>query len=132
MSHSEEVLVQGHTASIGLHSHVSGRVTVVTQPKDIQKLHKGDIIVLLDIGSARAHFDQKFPEKVPEIIRNIFENASAVILERGGVQYPICISAREKRLLMIVKAKSATKKLKDGMYVEINARTGEIRKASVP
>ncbi|MBI2176404.1 hypothetical protein HYU40_03610 [Candidatus Woesearchaeota archaeon] len=56
------------------------------------------------------------------------QKAAAIITDEGGVTSHAAIVARELGLPCIVGAKSATKSLKDGDKVEIDAETGIIRK----
>ncbi len=105
---SEEI--RGSPASAG---KAKGVVVIVRGVSDLNKVKKGDILV-----AVTTH-----PDYVPAM-----QKAAAIITDEGGITSHAAIVARELGLPCIVGAKSATKSLKDGDKVEIDAETGIIRK----
>ncbi len=105
---SEEI--KGTPASPG---RAKGIVTIVKGVSDLGKVKKGDIIV-----AVTTH-----PDYVPAM-----QKAAAIITDEGGITSHAAIVARELGLPCVVGAKFATKSLKDGDKVEIDAETGIIRK----
>lgn len=105
---SEEI--RGSPASAG---KAKGVVVIVRGVSDLSKVKKGDIIV-----AVTTH-----PDYVPAM-----QKAAAIITDEGGITSHAAIVARELGLPCIVGAKSATKSLKDGDKVEIDAGTGVIHK----
>ena len=105
-----EVLLQGHGASPGI---VTGVVKIVTSPKQIKKIKKGDILVA----------PMTSPDFVPAM-----KIAAAIVTDRGGVTSHAAIVSRELGIPCIVGTSNATKKLKDGEIVTVDAVKGEVSK----
>lgn len=84
---------------------------------DLGKVKAGDIIVAVTIH----------PDYVPAM-----QKAAAIITDEGGITSHAAIVARELGLPCIVGTKSATKSLKDGDMVEIDATAGLVRKLKIP
>ncbi len=92
---------------------VKGKVKVINQPEEMDKMNKGDVMV--------AH--TTFPALVPAM-----KKASAIITDDGGITCHAAIVARELKTPTIVGTKMATKVLKDGDRVEVDAEKGIIKK----
>ncbi|MFH1053705.1 MAG: PEP-utilizing enzyme [Candidatus Woesearchaeota archaeon] len=92
---------------------VKGRVKIVLKPEDISKVEKGDILVAVNTE----------PAMVPAM-----ERASAIITDEGGVTCHAAIVSRELGKPCIIGTKVATKILKDGDYVEVDAEKGIVTK----
>ncbi len=105
---SEEI--KGTPASPG---KAKGIVTIIKGVADLNKVRKGDILV-----AVTTH-----PDYVPAMQR-----AAAIITDEGGVTSHAAIIAREFSLPCIVGAHHASKSLKDGDKVEVDADSGFVRK----
>ncbi|MDP2749308.1 MAG: PEP/pyruvate-binding domain-containing protein [Nanoarchaeota archaeon] len=90
-----------------------GNVKIINKVEDMPKMNKGDILV--------AH--TTFPSLVPAM-----KKAAAIISEDGGMTCHAAIVAREMKTPCLTGIKNATKILKDGDYIEIDADKGIVRK----
>ena len=112
---SEELLyetdfVSGQSASKGI---VTGNVKVLFSVEDIHKIKKGDILVTT--------------MTTPDYILAM-RKAAAFITDEGGITCHAAIIAREMNKPCIIGTKNATKILKDGDLVEVDANTGIVKK----
>ncbi|MDO8599823.1 MAG: phosphoenolpyruvate synthase [bacterium] len=112
-SKSGEVLLQGHGASPGI---VTGVVKIVQNPKNLSKVKKGDILVA----------EMTSPDYVPAM-----KIAGAIVTDKGGVTSHAAIVSRELGIACIVGTGEATKILKDGMVVTVNAKAGVVYKGKL-
>ncbi|MDD5489092.1 MAG: PEP-utilizing enzyme [Candidatus Moranbacteria bacterium] len=101
--------LQGTCACSG---QAKGIVKMINFVEDMPKMKKGDVMV--------AH--TTFPNLVPAM-----KLASAIITEDGGMTCHAAIVARELETPCITGIKTATKVLKDGDLVEINADEGLVK-----
>lgn len=101
------------TGAIANKGLARGRVKLVDMPEDFKKVKKGDIIV--------AHMTR--PEYFP-----ILNLASAIITDEGGLTCHAAIVSREFKIPCIVGTQIATKVLKDGDIVEVDANEGLVRR----
>lgn len=101
--------IEGVIASKGI---VKGRVSVVINTSQFHKVKKGDILVSF----------MTRPEYLP-----IMGLASAFVTDEGGLTSHAAIVAREMNKPCIIGTKIATKVLKDGDVVEVDANAGVIR-----
>jgi phosphoenolpyruvate synthase/pyruvate phosphate dikinase len=92
---------------------VRGKVRLVYQVWDIKKVQRGDILVAV----------MTFPSFIPAM-----EKASAFITDEGGILCHAAIVSREMRKPCIIGTKIATKVLKDGDLVEVDADKGTVKK----
>lgn len=90
-----------------------GMVKIINVAEDMGKMNKGDIMV--------AH--TTFPSLVPAM-----KKASAIITDDGGITCHAAIVSRELKTPCVVGTKIATKVLKDGDLVEVDAAKGTIKK----
>lgn len=90
-----------------------GRVKIINQVEDMGKMRSGDIML--------SH--TTYPALAPAM-----KKASAIVTDDGGITCHVAIVARELKIPAIVGTKIATKVLKDGDKVEVNATKGIIRK----
>lgn len=97
---------------IACHGKAVGKVRIVLVTKDIGRVQKGEILVT--------------PMTRPDMIVGM-ERAAAFITDQGGMLSHAAIVAREMRKPCIVGTKFATKFLKDGDLVEVNADKGTIK-----
>jgi phosphoenolpyruvate synthase/pyruvate phosphate dikinase len=101
--------LNGMSASLGM---AKGRVKIIKSIKDFKKIQLGDILVS--------------PMTRPEHLA-IMKKASAIITDDGRITCHAAIISRELKIPCIIGTKTATKVLKDGNIVEINANTGLIK-----
>ena len=92
---------------------VKGICRVVPDPFDVHDFDEGDILVT---GMTR-------PEFVP-----LMKKAAAIVTDVGGKLCHAALSAREMQLPCIVGTEKATKVLKDGEMIEVDADKGVVRK----
>jgi phosphohistidine swiveling domain-containing protein len=109
-SHEEINDVRGTCASPG---RVQGKVKVIMGSKDLIKMNKNDILVS----------SMTRPELVPAM-----KKAAAIVTDEGGITCHAAIVSRELRIPCIIGTKVATKVLKDGDMVEVNANHGIVKK----
>lgn len=103
----------GIIASKGEAPIVKGKVKIILDPYKTESFNKGDILITTMTS--------------PEFIF-VMKNSSAIITDTGGLTSHAAIVSRELRKLCIVGTKIATKALKDGDLIEVDANTGVIRR----
>lgn len=99
---------KGITASKGV---VKGKVNVVLNPEATKKFEKGEILVTTMTSPKFIIFLKK---------------AAAIVTDGGGTLCHAAIVAREMKIPCVVGTKIATKVLKDGDWVKVNANKGII------
>ena len=104
--------LKGQVACMG---KVSGVVKIVHTPQDAAKFNAGDVLVAISTN----------PDIVP-----LMKKASAIVTEQGGVTSHAAIVSRELGVPCVIGTKIATKWLKDGDIVEVDATRGIVRKLS--
>lgn len=103
-------LLQGTCASPG---QVRGKVRIVTDPsKEGREFKKGEILVT----------SMTRPDMVP-----IMHKAAAVVTNEGGLTSHAAIISRELNIPCIVGTKIATKVIRDGDLVEVDAERGIVK-----
>ncbi|MBU0613378.1 hypothetical protein KKB10_05215 [Patescibacteria group bacterium] len=102
--------IEGNVASSG---KAKGRVVMVNTPDDMKKMKKGNILVSFATN----------PNLMPAI-----RKAAAIITDEGGLTCHAAIVSREMNIPCVIGTKIATKVLKDGDKVEVNATNGIVRK----
>jgi len=90
---------------------VQGTARVITDPNIVKIFNQGDILVT---GMTR-----------PEFIA-LFSKASGVITDGGGILCHAAITARELKKPCIIGTTNATKLIKDGSRVELDAQKGTV------
>ena len=105
---SEVKILKGNIAYSGV---VKGKVKIIKSIKEIGKLKKGEILVA--------------SMTTPDMII-VIRHASAIITDEGGITCHAAIVSRELKKPCIVGTKIATKVLKDGDLVEVNADKGVV------
>jgi phosphohistidine swiveling domain-containing protein len=108
-SGSESGVVRGRGAQSGL---ATGRVRIVRHREDLEGFHEGEIIVS--------------PTTTPDFMSALLRCA-AIVTDEGGIVSHAAIVARELKKPCIIGTKIATKVLKDGDMVEVNADRGVVR-----
>jgi phosphoenolpyruvate synthase/pyruvate phosphate dikinase len=101
--------IKGVSASRGT---AKGKVKIILGTKDFQKLNSKDILVT----------EMTRPDFLP-----IMKKASAIITDEGSLTCHAAIVARELGIPCIVGTKTATRLLKDGDEVEVDANKGNIK-----
>jgi len=109
-----KVLVRGLGASPGV---ASGVVRVLASPQEGGKLAEGEILVTTRTA----------PDWVP-----IMRRAAAIVTDAGGMTSHAAIVSRELGLPCIVGARDATRTLRDGMTVTVDAREGVVTAGARP
>jgi len=104
--------ITGLVASKG---NVWGIAKIISLDSDLKKINQGDIMV-----AVTTH-----PEYVIKM-----QLASAIVTDEGGLTCHAAIVAREMKKPCIVGTKIATKVLKDGDKIEVDAENGVVRKLS--
>ncbi|MFA6918608.1 MAG: PEP-utilizing enzyme [Patescibacteria group bacterium] len=89
-----------------------GRVSIINTYHDIKKVKRGDILVA----------NTTHPNYIPAM-----KKASAIVTNEGGIISHAAIVARELKKPCIVGTKIATKVLKDGDIVEVDADKGIVK-----
>ncbi len=107
---SEILEIPGVSASLG---KVKGIVRVVPDISNVKVFNKGDILVA----------SMTRPEYT-----SLMKKAGAVVTNEGGVTCHAAIVSRELNIPCIIGTKIATKVLKDGDLVEVDADKGVIKK----
>jgi len=101
--------IYGDVASPG---KAKGKVCIVNEVKDISKINKGDILVS----------EATNPNLMPAI-----KKAAAIVTDMGGLTCHAAIVSRELGIPCVIGTKVATKVLKDGDLVEVDANKGIVR-----
>lgn len=102
--------IRGSTANKG---KAIGTVKVIKELSEISKVEKGDILVA----------SMTVPQYIPAM-----EKAAALVTDEGGITCHAAIVSRELDVPCIVGTGNATKLLKDGDMVEVDANQGTVRK----
>ena len=97
----------------GARGHAKGKVKIVNVIEDMHKMKDGDILVSISTQ----------PDLLPAM-----KKAAAFITDQGGVTSHAAIVAREMKTPCVIATKIATKVLKDGDIVEVDADKGIVRK----
>lgn len=91
---------------------VKGIVKIVNSTKDMKKIKNGDVMVSI----------QTMPELLPAM-----KKAAAFVTDMGGITSHAAIVSREMKTPCIVRTRIATKILKDGDLVEVDANKGIVK-----
>ena len=94
---------------------VRGIVKIVRTVHDILKVNRGDVLVALTTH----------PDYVPAM-----QKAGAIVTDEGGMLSHAAIVSRELKIPCVVGTKSATKVLRHGTLVEVDASRGSIKPLS--
>ncbi|MCD6371220.1 MAG: phosphoenolpyruvate synthase [Candidatus Aenigmarchaeota archaeon] len=107
------ILLEGLGASPGI---ATGRVKIVHTLEDISKVEEGDILVT----------EMTSPDLVPTMSK-----CAAIITDKGGANCHAAIVSRELGIPAVVGTREATKVLRDGMVVTVDAYNGKIYEGEV-
>jgi len=108
-SAQEESEIIGKT---GYGGKARGKAKIVKSEADNSKVEKGDILISM----------MTTPNFIPAL-----EKASAFVTDEGGVTCHAAIIAREMKKPCVVGTKIATKVIKDGDYIEVDADKGSVK-----
>ncbi|MCL5774928.1 MAG: PEP-utilizing enzyme [Patescibacteria group bacterium] len=97
--------------TVGNKGYAKGVAKVIKQEADLEKVAQGDILVL-EQGNAA--------------IIKVVSKISGIITDHGGLTSHAALLAREHNLPCVIGAQTATRGIKDGQLVELNAETGII------
>lgn len=89
-----------------------GKVKIINTPQEMIKMHQGNILV--------SHMTN--PDIVP-----VMKMAAAIVTDLGGITCHAAIVSRELRIPCVIGTKFATKVLKDGDKVEVDADKGIVK-----
>ncbi len=101
--------IKGKPASTG---KAKGKVVIAKSVSDLNKVKKGDILVAITTH----------PDYVPAM-----QKARAIVTDEGGITCHAAIVSRELKKPCIVGTRIATKVLKDGDSVEVDANKGIVK-----
>lgn len=101
-------ILQGDCASPG---RVRGQAKVINAPAEMVKMNVGDVLVSIATT----------PDLVPAI-----KKASAIVTDVGGITCHAAIISRELGIPCVVGTRIATKVVKDGTVLDVNATHGKI------
>ncbi|MBW2978019.1 hypothetical protein KY331_04195 [Candidatus Woesearchaeota archaeon] len=104
---------KGLVVSKGVKNVVQGKAKILLTPRNLEKMEKGDVLVA--------------PMTSPDFIVAM-RKASAIITDEGGMTSHAAIVSRELKIPCIVGTKIATKLLKDGEVIEVDADKGVVRR----
>jgi len=104
-----KVLLKGSVASPG---KTRGITKIVLSPADINKIHSGDILVTVMTS--------------PDYVVGI-RKASAIVTDEGGITCHAAIVSRELGIPCVTGTQTATKNLKDGDLIDVDANRGLIK-----
>jgi phosphoenolpyruvate synthase/pyruvate phosphate dikinase len=98
--------------AIAFPGYAKGTVRIVNILEDVKEFNQGDILVSLNTN----------PDLVP-----IIKKAGAIVTDEGGIMCHAAIVSREFEIPCVIGTKTATKVLKDGDIVEVDAEKGIVR-----
>lgn len=98
--------------SVACGGNIKGMVKIINNKEDFDKIKMGDILVT----------SMTTPEMIP-----IMKKAVAFITDEGGITCHAAIIAREMDKPCIIGTKIATRVLKDGVEVEVDADKGIVK-----
>ncbi|MEW5955952.1 MAG: PEP-utilizing enzyme, partial [Candidatus Micrarchaeota archaeon] len=89
-----------------------GRAKIVNVVKDVEKMNKGDVLVSI----------ATMPDLVPAM-----KKASAIVTDMGGITCHAAIVSRELNIPCVVGTRNATKTIKDGYLLDVDATHGAVK-----
>jgi len=108
----EKLAIKEFKGDIANSGEIQGITKVIPGPKDFKKMKEGNILV--------THMTT--PEFGP-----ILKKAAAIITDEGGITCHAAIVSRELGIPCIIGTKIATKVLKDGDFVAVEANRGVVK-----
>ncbi len=104
--------VKEFLGQVGYPGYGKGKVKIIIRAEDMKKMEQGDVLVSIATD----------PDVVPAM-----KKACAIVTDQGGVTSHAAIVAREFGIPCIIGTKIATRVLKDGDLVEVDANNGIIK-----
>lgn len=101
-------MLNGDCASSG---RARGRAVIVNEVKDMEQMKKGDVLISIATN----------PDLVPAI-----RKASAIVTDMGGITCHAAIVSRELNIPCVIGTKIATKVLKNGDLLDVDATHGKV------
>lgn len=92
---------------------IKAKVSIINLVEEMDKFEEGDVLVTINSNPA---------------LMPVIKKASAIVSDEGGMNCHASIVSREFKIPGIVGTKMATKVLKDGDVVEVDAEQGIVRK----
>jgi phosphoenolpyruvate synthase/pyruvate phosphate dikinase len=108
IKHSDEI-----KGTVACRGNAKGTVKIIRNIKDFPNFSKGDILVTI--------------MTTPDFIV-IMKKAAAIVTDEGGLACHAAIVSREMNIPCVIGTKNATRILKDGYFVEVDAEKGIVRK----
>ncbi|MFH1750057.1 MAG: PEP-utilizing enzyme [Candidatus Micrarchaeota archaeon] len=105
--------VKEFAGTIGSRGFAVGKAFVASTPQEAASMKKGQILVV--------------PQTTPDYVV-IMKRAAAIVTDEGGITCHAAIISRELKIPCIVGSKAATRVLKTGDMVEVDAEKGIVRK----
>ena len=99
---------EGDCASPG---HARGKAVIVNVPQEMENMEEGNVLISIATN----------PDLVPAI-----KKASAIITDLGGITCHAAIVSRELGIPCVIGTRVATKALKNGDLVDVDATHGKI------
>ena len=109
----EKIKVNVINGSCAYHGKVTGKVTIINIPAEMAKMQQGDILVSIATT----------PAIVPAM-----KKAAAIVTDEGGLTCHAAIVSRELAVPCVVSTKIATKILKNGDWIEVDADKGVVKR----
>ncbi|WBW94868.1 PEP-utilizing enzyme [Oceanirhabdus sp. W0125-5] len=103
-----EKILKGRSACMGV---CRGRAVVVERNKEVQDFNYGDILVSLEAD----------PDLIP-----IMKKAGAIVTDQGGITCHAAVIAREFNIPCVIGTIKATKMIKNGDNLFVDANKGEV------
>ena len=95
--------------TVGNKGHAKGVARIIRKESDLEKIAPGDILIL---------------EQGNVAIIKVIKKISGIITDHGGLTAHTALLAREHNLPCIVGAQTATREIKDGQEIELDAEIG--------
>ena len=108
----EDLSVSEFKGAIANKGHAKGVAKVFLVPEGLSKMNEGNILITT----------MTTPDFVP-----LMQKAAAIVTDIGGLLSHAAVVSREMGKPCIIATKIATKVLKDGDYVEVDANKGCVR-----
>lgn len=102
-------IIAGRTAFPGI---IKGKVKIISKHQDLDNFKKGEVLVA--------------SMTTPSMVMAM-KKAAAFITDEGGITCHAAILAREMKKPCVIGTKNATKILKDGYLVEVDAKKGMVK-----
>ncbi|MEA3463923.1 MAG: PEP-utilizing enzyme, partial [Patescibacteria group bacterium] len=109
---SDKQNIKSIKGNVAFKGKVKGRVKIINNSREMKKMKKGDIIVSVMTA----------PRIYPALTK-----AKGIVTDEGGIVCHAAIVSRELKIPCIVGTKNASKILKYGDMIELDANKGEVK-----